>query len=308
MSSNFLIATGIAGAAFFLNTRTLADSIKPLNFGPFFQNELRLSGDPTGYEYVLTNLMYRFQVGWIEPLGEGTKGIFRETYFETDGNFNTSPFETDFGTTFLLKPLRYFEFGLNYSRMLFHNSMVAIRSSNSETVAPEIWRPDNVIDQDHKEPGGADVFTFQGNFTLNLGASQIYLAGYHAFWDIDAKGKDFVYEYANDILIKPRDRVTNVFAQYSVDLRPYSLFKSVSFRGIALQDQYWYAWHTGLEKNLLSLGITGFRSGRDPERQRRGLDLSVGYWTVHDQLPNNDWVKSIAVLADWKWNIQFLKI
>jgi hypothetical protein len=87
-----------------------------------------------------------------------------------------------------------------------------------------------------------------------------------------------------------------------------SLYRRVSYLGFMIRDQYWYTTQTKLEKNLVSAGITGFRMGRNPERQRRGLDLSVGYWTIHDQIPEGDVAKSIVLLADWKWNIHFLKM
>ena len=285
-----------------------ADSVKPLNFGPFFMNQMSANVNPTGYDYALTDVRYHFQIGWIEPLAEGAGGLFRETYFETDGNFNVSPFTSDIGTTFNLKPLRYLEMGLSYNRLLFHNTMVTFKRPDNTPVPIDEWQPSNVISRDHKEPGGADIFTFQTNLTLNLGPAQIYLFGSRTLWDIDAKGKDYVYEYGTDMLIRPRDRVNSLLAQITLDLRPHSLYRSVSFTGLSIRNEYWYTTQTRLEKNLIYAGITGFRFGQNPERQRRGLDLSLGLWTMHDQIPKDDWVKSLVVIADWKWNIQFLKI
>jgi hypothetical protein len=82
----------------------------------------------------------------------------------------------------------------------------------------------------------------------------------------------------------------------------------LSFQGVQIRDQFWNTDHTELMKNLVSLGITGFRMGQNPERQRRGLDLSVGYWTTHNQIPDGDVAASFMITADWKWNIHFLKI
>jgi hypothetical protein len=286
-----------------------ADSVKPLSYGPFFMNQLSSTLSPTGYEYVMDNALYHFQVGWMEPLSMGSQGLFRETYLETSGNLNISPFLSDIGTTFNLKPIRYLEVGLSYNRLLFHNTMVTFDRTESKPFPNlEEWRPANIIARQKKEPGGADVFTFQTNLTVDIGPAQLYLFGSRTLWDIDAQGNDFVYEYDTDILLRTRDRVNSVLAQLSWDLRPHSLYSRVSFSGLSLRSQYWYTTQTRLEKNLVSGGITGFRFGRNPERQRRGLDLSVGYWTLHEQLPADDWVKSLVLMGDWKWNIQFLKI
>lgn len=270
-------------------------------------NELNFSGSPAGYEYVLSNGFYHFQVGWIEPLAEGSKGIFGETYFETDGNFNVSPFTSDLGTTFNVKPIRYLEFGLSYNRLLFHNTMVTFVQPGESLPDKSQYAPDQILSYDG-DVGGADIFTFLANFTLDMGRTQLYLSASRALWDIDAKGKDYIYEYGIETLIRTRDRVNDLSGQLSLDLRPWSLFKSVSLTGLALRDEYTITTQTEIEKNLVSFGITGFRLGRNPEQQRRGLDLSIGYWTLHDQIPRHEPAKSIVILADWKWNIHFLKM
>ncbi len=291
---------------------SFGDSVKPLTFGPFFVNGLSSRISPTGFNQVLSDITYHFQLGWIEPLATKSKGVFEETYFETDGNFNASPFTTDIGTAFYLKPIRYLELGLSYNRLLFNNSMVTFGSTESSAngggVPLHEWQPSQVIAREYKELGGADIFTYQINGTFNIGPLQLYINGTRTLWDIDAKAKNYVFEYGTDILLKPRDRVNALLTQITFDLRPYSLFKTVSFTGLALRSQYWYAAQTRFEKNLISGGITGFRLGQNPERQRRGLDFSIGYWTMNPQLDDSDWKQNIMLLADWKWNIQFLKI
>jgi hypothetical protein len=282
-----------------------ADSVKPLMFGPFFMNQISLSGSPLGYDYMLTNGYYHFEVGWIEPFAETAKGFFGETYFEANGNLNVSPFTSDMGTTFNLKPFRYLEFGLSYNRLMFHNSMFAF--SDSTIPIGSRFTPDKVF-AGAKELAGADIFTYQGNLTFDIGKTQLYLFASRALWDIDAKGKNYVYEYGDGLLIKTRDRVSHILGQFSLDLRPWSLGKTMSFTGFVLKDQYWVTRQTDFERNMISFGITGIRIGRNPEQQRRGLDLSVGYWNEHDQIPQSETGKSFVLLADWKWNIHFLKI
>ena len=284
-----------------------ADTVKPVQFGPFFLNQLTVVGSPAGYDYVLTNGFYHFQVGWIEPMSQDNSGLFASTYFETNGNLNVSPYTSDVGTTFNLKPLRYLEMGLSYNRLMFHNSMVSFARPDGSPVDKRLYRPDEIA-LFAKAPGGADIFTYQANLTFDIGLAQIYLSGARTLWDVDAQGKDFVFEYGDGLLLATRDRVNNVMAQLTFDLRPHSLLPAVSFVGLAVRDQYWITDQTGLEKNLVSAGITGFRLGRNPQQHRRGLDFSIGYWTMHDQIPAGDVAKSIVIIADWQWNIHVLKI
>jgi hypothetical protein len=283
------------------------DSVKPFHYGPFVKNEINLIAAPTGYDYVLSNGFYHFQLGWIEPIADASGGgIFQGTYFETDGNVNLSPYYVNFGTTFNLKPIRYFEGGLTYNRLLFNNSMVTF--SDKVMPAKSRWNPE-AITSFSKEPGGADLFTFQANVTVDIGPTQAFLYGSRTQWDVDATGQNFVYDYVDDFLIKPRDRVNYGMAQLSLDLRPLSTGRLVSYTGFAVRDQYWYAEGTGIEKQLVSAGITGFRMGRNPMRQRRGLDLSLGYWLSHPQIPSTaDAADSWVLLADWNWNIQVLSL
>lgn len=295
-----LAALGLAGPAG-------SDTVKPVQFGPFFLNQLTVVGSPVGYDYVLTNGVYHFQIGWIEPMSQSRTGLFGGTYFETNGNLNVSPYTSDVGTTFNLKPLRYLEMGLSYNRLMFHNSMVAFSRPGGEIVEKRLYRPDEIA-LFSKSAGGADIFTYQANFTLDVGRAQFYLSGARTLWDVDAKGKDFVFEYGDAMLLATRDRVNNVLAQMTLDLRPFSVFPKAGFVGLALRNQYWITDQTNIEKNLVSFGITGLRYGRNPQQHRRGLDFSVGYWTMHDQVPSGDHAKSIVLLADWQWNIHVLKI
>jgi len=170
-------------------------------------------------------------------------------------------------------------------------------------------RSQAIIDRLGEMPGGADVFSFHANFTVDAGPLQFFLFGSRSLWDIDAPKKDFVYEYGNGLLIKPSDRIHYGLAQLSFGLNPISALGSVSSSGLAVRNQFWNAFRTGRNKNLVSAGITGFRIGRNSAGHRRGLDLSLGYWTTHPQIQDGDaWTKSLMFLADWKWNIQVLHL
>lgn len=288
-----------------LPAQARGDSVKPFLFGPYFMNQVNVVGSPVGYDYMLTNGFYHFEVGWMEPFARNSRGFLGQTYFESSVNLNVSPFTSDLGTSFNLKPFRYLEFGLSYNRLMFHNSMVAF--PDSTIPAKSRYSPEAIFSAS-KDLAGADIFTYQANFTFDISRTQLYLYASRALWDIDATGKNFVFEYGDGILIKRRDRVNNLLAQLTLDLQPWSLFRRNSFTGFVLKNQYWSTAQTGLDRNLVSFGITGLRWGRNPERQRRGLDLSLGYWTEHDQIPAGEVAKSFVILADWKWNIHFLKI
>lgn len=303
-ASRVLLSFAVAAGCFL---KAPADTVKPLLFGPFFMNQISITGSPAGYDYILTNGFYHFQVGWIEPISQGSSGLFSETYFETDGNLNVSPFTSDVGTTFNVKPLRYLELGLSYNRMLFHNSMVSFASPNGVLPDKELYRPDQILTSD-KDFGGADIFTYHANLTFDIGPAQFYLSGSRTLWDIDAEGKDYVYEYGDGLLLAIRDRVDNFMGQATFDLRPHSVFRAMSFVGFAVRDQYWSTDQSGLKKNLVSGGITGIRLGQNSRFQRRGLDLSLGYWTLHDQIPSGSFAKSWVIIADWQWNIHVLRI
>jgi hypothetical protein len=285
------------------------DSVKPIDFGPYMTNHVTYMGSPASYRYALNNAYYRFQVGWVEPISESAGGLLKDTYFETDGDFNISPFQSDLGTTFSLKPIRYLEFGLSYNRLMFHNSMVTwtAPTPGAKMIDLKSARPGDLMEL-NQEFGGADVFTFQGNFTLDMGPTQLYVMGARSLWDIDTPGKDFVYEYSNDMVIRPRDRVNTLLTQFGLDLSRFSRSPSYSWTGIAVRHQFWMTTRTEQEKSLVSAGITGIRVGRNPVRQRRGLDLSVGYWLDHPQLDRDNIAQSITFLMHWKWNVQFLKL
>lgn len=283
------------------------DSVKPVQFGPYMVNTVSYIGNPASYRYALNNGHYRFLVGWIEPIGERSEGIFKDAYFETDGDFNVSPFQSDVGTTFNLKPIRYLEVGLSYNRMMFHNSLVAYTAPGVKMIDLDDARPGDLMKLD-REFAGADVFTFQANLTFDIGPTQLFVQGSRALWDVDVPGKDFIYEYGNDLVIRPRDRVNNLVTQWNLDLSAFSRNPAWSYTGLALRNQYWQVVRTELEKNLVSVGFTGFRLGRNPARQRRGLDLFLGYWTMHPQLSSSDILQSLTLVAEWKWNVQFLKL
>ena len=283
------------------------DTYKPLQFGPYMVHHITFGANPAGYRYALTNGYYRFKIGWIEPILENGGGILKDTYFETDGEANSSPFQSDVGTTFNMKPIRYLEVGLSYNRLIFHNSLVSFAAPGEDMIDLDRAQPGDLMKLD-REFAGADVFTFQANFTFDIGPTQLFVMGSRALWDIDVPGKDFVYEYSNDLVIKPRDRVNNVLAKWSLDLTGFSKGPAYTFTGLAIRNQYWSTTRTDQEKNQISAGITGIRLGRNSERLRRGLDVSVGYWTRHPQLAGDDWAKNLSILLDWKLSVQFLKL
>jgi hypothetical protein len=293
--------------AAFLPAAALPDSVKPVEFGPYMTHHVTYQGNPATYRLALNNAYYRLKIGWIEPIAEHAGGVLKDTYIETDGDFNISPFQSDFGTTFNLKPIRYVELGLSYNRLMFHNSMVSFAAPGADMIDLDRARPGDLMELT-QEFGGADVFTFQTNLTLDMGPVQLFVMGARSLWDIDVPGKDFVYEYGNDLVIRPRDRVNTVVSQLAVDLSRFSRSPAYSWTGLALRHHFWLTDRSEQTKNLISAGITGFRLGRNPARQRRGLDLCLGYWLDHPQLDSSDIPQSLTVLMRWTWTVQFLKL
>lgn len=303
MRPSFLTPLLVASAALLAHP----DTVRPVRFGPYMVNHVTYTGNPYSYRYALNNVFYRFQVGWIEPISGEDGGIFKDAYFETDGNVNLSPYQSDVGTTFNVKPIRYIELGVSYNRLIFHNSMVTYVAPDQEMIDLSQARPGDLMEL-NREFGGADVFTFQANFTFDLGPTQLFVMGSRALWDVDVPGKDFLYEYSSDLVIKPRDRINTILGKWSLDLSRYSKSKAYSFTGLAVRNQYTFTTNTEQQKNLISAGITGFRLGRNPELHRRGLDFSLGYWTMHPQLVPDDWTKSVSLLMEWQWTVQILKL
>lgn len=284
------------------------DTVKPVQFGPYLLSHVSVISTPAAYRDVLTNGQYHFQVGWIEPISELSGGIFKDAYFETDGDLNISPFQSDLGTTFKIKPIRYFEVGLSYNRLVFHHSLVTFsRIPGEKKLDVDRAKPVKVLSSSG-ELSGADVFTFQANLTVDMGPTQLFLMANRSLWDIDVQSGDYAYEYGNDLVIKTRDRINYFLGRFNLDLRRFSTSPAFSFTGVAIRNQFWITDQELLKKNLVSGGITGFRFGRNSELQQRGLDLSVGYWTMHPQLDGDQWLEYLHLQAEWKWNLQMLKL
>ena len=95
--------------------------------------------------------------------------------------------------------------------------MATFEAPGADMIPLDRVRPGDLMKL-NREFGGADVFTFQTNITVDMGPMQFHALGSYALWDIDVPGKDFVYEYGNDLVIKPRDRVTSLVGRWSLDL------------------------------------------------------------------------------------------
>src|SRR6185369_16088398 len=92
-------------------------------FGPFLQQSMALQGNPAGYARIFPFAAYNLQAGWMEPIAILPWPLFRGSYLETQGNATVSPYQTDFGIAFNLKPIRFFEFGLAYNRLFFPTTL-----------------------------------------------------------------------------------------------------------------------------------------------------------------------------------------
>jgi hypothetical protein len=281
--------------------------VRPKRFGPFLQQGIELDGSPAGFRQTPTFGAYNFQAGWIEPIGVLPWGIFRGTYVETQGNATLSPYFSDVGTIFNLKPIRFVEIGLGYNRLLFHYSLAGFQGT--QLPEPDRWRTLDILRSDSLEAAGADVFTFHSNFTVDLARLQLHAGGFRSLWDVDVRdARDIFFEYRSGLLVRKRDRINSLYGQALLNLEPHLGFLGFMARGVEVRDQYWWTSQTGLSQHLLSAGFSGWRWGRNSGRLYRGLDALLGFWISHPQLDNRPWQERLHVSLIWTWNVQILNL
>jgi hypothetical protein len=288
-----------------------ADGVRPQRFGPFLQQSLAVQGNPAGADYVFPSGAYNFQAGWMEPIAILPWPVFKGSYIETQGNATLSPWQYDFGIAFNLKPLRFLEFGLAYNRLVYPYSLAGFTAPEG---AGSDWRPTNrewqpplILAADKLEAAGTDIFTYQANLTFELGPLQLHGGGSYGMWDVDTR-QDVVLEYRTGLLIRPQDRIGSAYLQTLVSPGPESSFLGFTARGWAVRNQYGWTVQTKLDQNLLSTGFIGLRRGWNDDRQYRGLDGWVGFWTKHPQLEGRQPWQRVNVSLQWTWNIQILNL
>jgi hypothetical protein len=277
-----------------------------IRFGPYVFNEMQAGISPVADDRVLPFGSYRLQVGWIEPITIGAS-YASCTFIETDAHVDVSPYQTDVGTTFSVKPFRLFELGITYNRLLFNGSMVGYNLLAGNGLPPaQDWSAGRILSNQPGKANGADIFTFQAALHLKVSAVSAYLAASRALWDIDVSDKELVYEYESDLLIKKRDRIHKVTGELHLALPTWEWLKPFSLQGLFLQNRYWYTTQTRLEKNLVSFGLAGFRHGTNTPFQKRGIDISLGYFTANPQLDQAEPWQRLYISTDWKWTVDFL--
>ena len=288
-----------------------ADGVRPQRFGPFLQQSVTLQGNPAGSDYVYPFGGYNFQAGWMEPIALAPWPVFKGTYLETQVNTTLSPWQYDFGIAFNLKPIRFFEFGLSYNRLVYPYTLAGFTAPAGapENWVPEDrqWQPSRILGADKLDAAGTDIFTYQGNLTFDVGPVQLHGGGSYSMWDVDTR-QSVVLEYRTGLLIRPQDRIGSAYFQTLMSPGPEASFLGFSARGWAIRNQYWWTVQTDLEQNLLSTGFIGLRRGWNNDRQYRGLDGWVGYWTKHPQLGDDQPWRNVSVSLQWTWNIQILNL
>jgi hypothetical protein len=283
------------------------EGFQDIRFGPYVYNELKMGLSPIGNTHILPIGTYRLQFGWIEPISTVGQTYANCTFLETDAHIDISPYQTDVGTTFSLKPFRIFEFGLTYNRLVFNESLVGFNyEPNGQLPSVRSWSAESILGRQPAAGVGADVFTFNAAFHLKVSRLSISIDGSRALWDVDIADSELLYEYASDLLIKKRDRIHQLNSELRFHFSPWKFLQPFSLEGLTLQDRYIYTVQTKLEKNLIAFGLFGFRYGTNTPKQKRGLDLTFGYLTDHPQLVDADFANRLYLSADWKWNVDFL--
>lgn len=301
-----LSASLVALACAAWQVNSASQTFPEIRFGPYMFNEMKAGASPVADDRVLPYGSYRLQFGWIEPITTG-ESYASCTFIETDAHLDVSPYQTDVGTTFSLKPFRIFEFGLTYNRLLFNGSLVGFNRNADQTFPSRSeWSAGRVLSDQPGKISGADIFTFQAAMNWKVSAVSAYLAASRSLWDVDYAGKELIYEFESDLLIKKRDRIHNVVGELRLDLPEWAWLKPFTLQGIMLQNRYWYTTQTRLEKNLVSFGFSGFRYGKNGAFQKRGSDIFIGYFTANPQLENAEPWQRLYVGLDWKWSVDFL--
>jgi hypothetical protein len=305
------LAALLFAVALAMHTTVLADGVRPRRFGPVLQQSVTLQGNPAGTDYVFPFGAYNFQAGWMEPIAILPWPLFRGSYLETQGNATLSPWQYDFGIAFNLKPLRFFEFGLSYNRLVYPYTLAGFNAPDSAGAGwmpdKSQWQPPKIFGADKLEAAGTDIFTYQANLTFDVGPVQMHGGGLYSMWDVDTR-QDRVLEYRTGLLIRPQDRIGSLYFQTLMSPGPEASFLGFTARGWALRDQYWWTVQTKLEQNLVSTGFIGLRRGWNNDRLYRGLDGWVGYWTLQPQLVGKRPWQRINVSLQWTWNIQILNL
>jgi hypothetical protein len=287
-----------------------ADTPPPLRFGPFIQQDVILEGSPTGFGYVPPTGWYSAQAGWMEPLNIFANPWFHQTYLETQANTTISPYQADIGMMLNLKPLRFFEGGVGYNRIVYPYTLIGfVRPADSpSTWLPdrEAWRTRAIFDARKDEGVGADVFTFHGDLNADIGKLQLRAGATRSLWDVDITDRDIIYDYRSGLLIQKRDRLSSFYGQALFNTS--SDFGDFSMHGWEIRDQYWSVTHTGLSEDLISGGFSGLRHGHNSERSYHGLDGLVGFWISQPQLNDQAWWKHLQITLQWMWNIQILNL
>lgn len=305
LAAVFLLAGIATGAAH-------ADGVRPQRFGPFLQQSLIAQGNPAGYNRVFPFGAYNLQAGWMEPIAALPWPVFHGSYIETQANATFSPYQTDFGIAFNLKPIRFFEFGVAYNRLFFPNTLAGydFPDSADRSVLParSRWRPPQIFGADHFTAAGADIFTYQGNVTFNLGPLQLHGGGSYSMWDVDTREHDLVLEYRSGFLIQRRDRIGSTYAQ--ILIRPDSGMgmSGITAHGFGVRNQLLWSVQTELTQNLVSAGFSGLRWGRRGGRLYQGVDGWLGYWTRHPQMDGQNHWQKLNLSLQWTWNIQILNL
>ena len=291
---------------------TRADGIRPQRFGPFLQQSVSVQGNPAGSDFIYPFADYNLQAGWLEPIAILPSPLFKGSYIEAQGNATVSPYQYDFGIAFNLKPIRFFEFGLAYNRLVFPYTLAGFTAPDSAPTnwVPNnhLWQPTEILGADHLEAAGTDIFTYQANLTFDVGPVQLHGGGFYSLWDVDVQSADVVIEYQTGLLIRPQDRIGSSYVQTMMVPDADSAFLGFTARGWALRNQYWWTVQTDLSQNLVSTGFIGLRRGWNNGRLYRGLDGWVGYWNEHTQLTGKEWWQKVNVNLQWTWNIQILDL
>lgn len=263
-------------------------------FGAYVDQNIKFNHALFEYENSMTNGEYMLEFGWLEPLVEHKKGMFKGSFLNPGSRIQTSPYSSLYAFFFNLRFLQWAEISLGYHRTLYHKSLITFSAK------PELedWKPVEIISRIPQDGQltGSDVFTFETRLLYqnpwffwfgNLSLEQ---------WNVNARSTKYVYEFSQDILIPKRSDIVSYHSGLSI-LPTCPWPPSFYISGLYINDA------PKLYKSEVGLGFSSV-----PILSSTNFTLSAlaGYITHHPQVTTNSFYRRLTMNLELSWKVKFI--